>query len=75
MVNLSSISARCIIIQHYSLHIAPGLVNLLISLLIGPTFLSYLLIGRYKKGSAKPNQVAKFNNVERSTLTVPRDND
>ena len=27
MVNLSSISARCIIIQHYSLHIAPVMVN------------------------------------------------
>ena len=64
MVNSSSISGCGVLIQHHSLYIARGLVNLLISLLIGPTFLSYLLIGRYKKGSAKPNQVAKFNNVE-----------
>ena len=74
MVNSSSISGCGVLIQHHSLYIAPGLVNLLISLLIGPTFLSYLLIGRYKKGSAKPNQVAKFNNVEKRPLTVPRDN-
>ena len=75
MVNLSSISGRGVIIQHHSLHIAPVMVNLLISLLIGPTFLSYLLIGGYKKGSAKPNQVSKFYNVERRPLTVARDND
>ena len=75
MVNSSSISGCGVLIQHHSLYIAPGLVNLLISLLIGPTFLSYLLIGRYKKGSAKPNQVAKFYNVERRPLTVARDND
>ena len=58
--NLSSICGCGIIIKHHSLYTAPVMVNLLISLLIGPTFLSYLLIGRYKKGSAKPNQVAKF---------------
>ena len=75
MVNLSSIGGCGIIIKHHSLYTAPVMVNLLISLLIGPTFLSYLLIGRYKKGSAKPNQVAKFYNVERRPLTVARDND
>ena len=64
MVNLSSIGGCGIIIKHHSLYTAPVMVNLLISLLIGPTFLSYLLIGRYKKGSAKPSQVTKFNNVE-----------
>ena len=50
MVNLSSIGGCGIIIKHHSLYTAPVMVNLLISLLIGPTFLSYLLISTLPPG-------------------------